>query len=429
VTKVYVRRSGTRTGGCGVVLEAGANLQTGEIKFKSEFGDVTTLEADLLLTAASIFAADRCTPRKEREDIVRSIEISIPIVNMGRLQPLTPLLEDILRLLSNDAWRITFREEGGDPEQEVEVNALGGRTLLFSGGLDSLAAAIELGLQHTPLQLVSHTTRNPRTVAAQNELISMLKELGIRPPHRRFQVSAYSKAPAPHLSFAAESSQRTRSFLFLTLAILCARRVGHKQVVYIAENGQMAIHLPLTQARIGAFSTHTAHPEVLAKTQDLFSKILNLQIHITNPYVHKTKAEVTKIVWDNLRSSIPKAISCWKTSRLTGEATHCGSCVPCIIRRVAIEVHGRDRTAYERNLFEEAFHSLPADDDGRRNLADFGEFICRVQQYSEMQMMTEWPDLYCPQVNASAAIQMYKRAADDARTVLTRYPNVAPVLT
>jgi hypothetical protein len=37
------------------------------------------------------------------------------------------------------------------------------------------------------------------------------------------------------------------------------------QLIYIAENGQMAIHLPLTQARIGAFSTHTAHVQNLAE--------------------------------------------------------------------------------------------------------------------------------------------------------------------
>ena len=55
-----------------------------------------------------------------------------------------------------------------------------------------------------------------------------------------------------------ENSQRTRSFLFLVLGALAARRAGHIEIVYLAENGQMAIHLPLTQGRIGAFSTHTA---------------------------------------------------------------------------------------------------------------------------------------------------------------------------
>jgi hypothetical protein len=39
-----------------------------------------------------------------------------------------------------------------------------------------------------------------------------------------------------------ESSQRTRSFLFLVIASIAARRSGFHDVILIAENGQMAIH-------------------------------------------------------------------------------------------------------------------------------------------------------------------------------------------
>ncbi len=200
------------------------------------------------------------------------------------------------------------------------------------------------------------------------------------------------------------------------------------RVIYIAENGQMAINLPLTQARIGAFSTHTAHPEVLAKVEKFFSKVLNLSVHIFNPYVHKTKAEVVKIVWDNVRTAIPTTISCWKTSRMTGDATHCGICIPCIVRKIAIESHGTDPTKYERNLFTESLANLPEGDDGRRNLADFGEFVVRVTTCSEMEMMTEWPELYSAEITKSEVIDMYKRAAAEARRVLGSYPGVAPVL-
>jgi 7-cyano-7-deazaguanine synthase in queuosine biosynthesis len=429
MTKAFVRRSGNQTNGCAVVLQPGANLQTGEKTFKSEFGELSTLESDLLLIASSIFAIDRCIARSPREDLVRSFEVSVPVVNTLRLQPLQRALESLLRSLSNDSWRLTFRQEPGTPEAGVEVAQSAGRTLLFSGGLDSLAAAIDFGLDGTLFQLVSHTTHNTRTSSAQAQLASMLQSLKITPLHRSFYVSSLSKSPGAHLSYDAESSQRTRSFLFLTLAVLSARRVGTAEVVYIAENGQMAIHLPLTQARIGAFSTHTAHPEVLALAADFFSQALDHKIQIVNPYVHKTKAEVTRVVWDKLRSSIPTTISCWKTSRLTGNATHCGSCIPCIIRRVAIESHGPDPTRYERDLFSEPVGALPPDDDGRRNLADFGEFVVRVEKYSAIQMMTEWPDLYCRQIKPAAAIQMYKRSAAEARAVLSRYPSVAPLLT
>jgi 7-cyano-7-deazaguanine synthase in queuosine biosynthesis len=425
---VFVRRGGTSTGGCSIVLQAGKNLQTGEGKFQQTFGGLTSLEADLLLVASSVFAVDRCLARGQREDFARGIEISIPVVNAGRLQPVRALLEELLRTLSNDSWRIAFRQESGQTETVPVANQRQGSTLLFSGGLDSLAAAIELGTSTPALQLVSHTTRNQRTSVTQDELVSLLKSIGIAPPHRKFLVSATSTAPATHISFDTESSQRTRSFLFLTLGVLCARRAGHTEVVYLAENGQMAIHLPLTSARIGAFSTHTAHPDVLAKAKLFFNEILQTSLHIANPYVHKTKAEVTKIVWDKLFPAIPIATSCWKTSRLRGEATHCGVCIPCIVRRIAIESHGADPTIYERNLFTEPFASLSEADDGRRNLADFAEFVVRVEQYSEIEIMTEWPDLYSPQILRSEVISMYRRACGEARTVLGRYPNLAPIL-
>jgi hypothetical protein len=103
---------------------------------------------------------------------------------------------------------------------------------------------------------------------------------------------------------------------------------------------------------------------------------------------------------------------------MTGSATHCGVCIPCIIRRIAIESHGLEVTKYERNLFQEAFANLPQEDDGRRNLADFGEFNLRFEKNSEMDLMMEWPELYSPEIAASEVIQVYKRAATEARKVL-----------
>jgi len=113
---------------------------------------------------------------------------------------------------------------------------------------------------------------------------------------------------------------------------------------------------------------------------------------------------------------------------MVGEATHCGACIPCILRRIAIESHGADPTAYERNLFTEPFASLSETDDGLRNLADFAEFVVRIERYSEVEIMTEWPDLYSLQITRSEVIGMYRRACAEARNVLGRYSNLAPIL-
>ncbi len=128
--------------------------------------------------------------------------------------------------------------------------------------------------------------------------------------------------------------------LFLALAALVARRNGVEDVVVIAENGQMAIHLPLTTARIGAFSTHTAHPEFVHMMSKLLTTFLDYPIKIENPFLYMTKAEVVAATVKRHREVVEGTVSCWKTSRVVGDKKHCGYCVPCLSRRIALETHG-----------------------------------------------------------------------------------------
>src|SRR5262249_36814941 len=173
---------------------------------------------------------------------------------------------------------------------------------------DSLAAAIEFSHEKIPLSLVSHRTHNSVTRSAQNDLVASLKKLGRNVEHHPFFVSSRDTPVSDH---DVETSQRTRSFLFLILAALVARRTGRREILYMAENGQMAIHLPLTEARLGAFSTHTAHPEVLLAMQRFLCTALQYALVIKNPYVERTKSEVVKLVGNSYPELIPQTSSCW----------------------------------------------------------------------------------------------------------------------
>ena len=418
----FVRRGGNEGGNNDRVLEVGKNLYTGEDNFEQAFGSLTSLESDLLLISASIFAADRATARGHRENISRRIELHIPVVNSLRLQPLTRKIEEILRNLSNDVWKVNFRQESGDLEKDTPCTNESGRTLLFSGGLDSLAAAVEFGKEEKTLQLVSHITRNQTTNQAQKKLAADLNIRGLNLPHHQFFVSSRDGGPS-QLEHDVENSQRSRSFLFLVLGALAARRTGHIEIVYLAENGQMAIHLPLTQGRIGAFSTHTAHPDILVSMETFLSAALNVPFQILNPYVHLTKAEVVKKVIDLFPDLIPTANSCWRNSRLPGDITHCGECIPCFIRRIAIEHSmSKDPTAYGKDCWKEEIGQLVPEDTGRRNIVDLTEFIVQIERFSTEEIMSEWPELYSLNINDTEVIAMYKRFSQEARAVLSRYP-------
>ena len=71
---------------------------------------------------------------------------------------------------------------------------------------------------------------------------------------------------------------------------------------------------------------------------------------------------------------------------------------------------------------------MDSNDEARRNLADYAQFTVRISGLSEADLMTEWPELYSPNVDARATIQMYKRAANEARRVWGRYPMLASLL-
>ena len=414
------------------VFIPGVNLFTGSDDVIASFGPLSSLEKDLLLISGTIFAADRGTQRGEREDLCRTIDLHIPVYNPDRIIPLVGELGRLLRELSQDGWRIQLRQAEGHPDGVGEEEVIGvpkdATTLLFSGGLDSLAAAVEFGRRATPLHLVSHITKNQVTDRAQQELAALLNGEGFNVEHRQFFVSSRAGGPTG-FDHDVEASQRTRSLVFLTLGAISARRTGHREIIYMAENGQLAIHLPLTRGRIGAFSTHTAHPSVLARAEAFLSRALGVPFIIRNPYVYRTKSEVVARVVRELPGAVPLSTSCWRNTRMgTGGATHCGACIPCYLRRIALETAGDDPTVYARDVWSEPVRQLPVDDDGRRNLMDLVAFICRFELMSNEELLSEFVELYSNSFDNRQVIEMYRRFAVEAKTVLTQYPQIAPLL-
>ncbi len=413
--------------GSAEVLEIGTNLITGERDFRKAFNDCTSLEMDLLRIAASAFAADRASARGTHENVCRNFILDLPVINLAKLLPVSRQIEAILRLLSQDGWDIRMRQEAGQPETSFSLPVHSGRTLLFSGGLDSLAAALEFGKGKQPLGLISHRTKNPVTDAAQKELAALLTTNKYNVVHQQYFVSSRNGGPT-NLKHDQENSQRTRSFVFLMLGALTARRSGRYEMLFLAENGQMAMHLPLNHARVGAFSTHTAHPDVLVEMEKLLGQILGAPLKIRNPYVHKTKKEVVEIIVNDLPKAIPLATSCWRNARMTGGARHCGECVPCYIRSIAIESLTTDPTKYHRNPWNSYLKDLDDNDEGRRNMADLVEFVRRFESLSAADLMSEFPELYSQNVDEKAVISMYKRFAKEARGVLNKYKGTQPLL-
>src|SRR5437762_3427215 len=111
MTRIYVSLGEDLPSGFDIQLTLDENVYTGRADFEKKFGPPTTLENDWLNLASAVFAVDRGIKRGEREDISRRIEISIPIINVSRIQPLVPEIERVLRSLSNDSWQLILRQQ------------------------------------------------------------------------------------------------------------------------------------------------------------------------------------------------------------------------------------------------------------------------------------------------------------------------------
>lgn len=410
-----------------LLLVPGKNLRTGTNDFSETFPTITSLENDLLTVGSAIYASDLACKRGLREDVTRDINLTIPVINYSGFKAIKSDLEIALWTLSHDNWTITFTRAEGTPERAKKWLELKGQTILFSGGVDSFAGAIELieknGLD--AVQLASHLTANPVTRESQEQLSNYIEKAFGKPLRIVVRTGGTKSGSFGFPSDSdREETQRTRSFMFLTIAALAARRSGHSKIVMIAENGQMAIHLPLSMARIGAFSTHTAHPDFVQQAAQLFSSILDVPLKIENPYLYCTKAEVVARIVSGHGKALKDSVSCWRGSRVT-QFNHCGQCVPCLIRRVAFEQNGVVIPEYERDLLSEDIQTLPETDDGKRNVVEMIEFSEMFSRASDAALEEAFPDLISDQIDKENAIRMYRRFAGEATSVLKKYPGCA----
>lgn len=416
-------------------LRPDVNFVTGEKEFGTRFEMPTSLEVDLLTVASAIFAADLAFKRGERSNFQRQIHLTIPVVNRPAFLNVADDFSTALWRVSNDAWTLDFVQREGTPEtSRMWLREGEGKVLLFSGGLDSMAAAILYGEAEERIHLASHVTANQVIRNAQQTAFGYLN--GRFPgqfSYRPFRVSCTDRT---NLSFPfpkdseREPTQRTRSVLFLALAALVARRNGVEDVVVIAENGQMAIHLPLTTARIGAFSTHTAHPEFVRMMGDLLSTLLDYPLKVENPFLYMTKAEVVAGAVERHRNVIEGTVSCWKAARVVGDKKHCGYCVPCLSRRVALETHGLELPEYQKDVLREQMSDLGTDNEGKRSLVEMIEFATTFSaSRSQADLESEYPDLILgEEIDVEAAVGMYRRFARETLDVFGRYPSVKAIM-
>jgi hypothetical protein len=80
-----------------------------------------------------------------------------------------------------------------------------------------------------------------------------------------------------------EYTQRTRSFLFASLAFAVARVLKLDRIRFY-ENGVLSLNLPISEQAVGARATRTTYPKVLKGFAQLFGLLLERDFVVENPF-------------------------------------------------------------------------------------------------------------------------------------------------
>lgn len=298
---------------------------------------------DLLSIALSLMSADLAGHRKKSPDgWTRQFELTISVIDPDFWNQQSELLSSLFGFLSTDIWRFKFIEGGflPTPDMAKAVYPKEDSVVLLSGGLDSLIGAIDLVQEGRKPYAVSQTVRGD---AEKQSIFANLIGGGLS----HFQANHNAKIPNPEVP----PSQRSRSIIFLTYGILIATTLakyhaGEEVTLYICENGFIAINPPLTGGRIGSLSTRTTHPIALGLLQQLLINA-GLRVRIENPYRFQTKGEMLVNCKDQsfIKELASQSTSCGRFKQFG--YTHCGRCVPCLIRRASFNRWGiEDETIY-----------------------------------------------------------------------------------
>jgi len=226
---------------------------------------------------------------------------------------------------------------------------------MLSGGLDSFIGAIDILNEEKDVWFVGHYGGGKGVILYQNNLIQKLIS--------RYKLSSeqffnfYASPVKQNKREKMEDTTRTRSFLFFAHAIILGSSMDEDITLYIPENGFISLNIPLTSTRLGSSSTRTTHPYYMGLLQKLINNI-GIKVKLNNPYQFKTKGQMIVECKDPafIKLNISETMSCSHPDlgRYAGDAkpSHCGNCLPCIIRRASIEyAYGEDSSSYRDKDF------------------------------------------------------------------------------
>ena len=225
------------------------NLRITDIS-RAMLATVPDVLVDLLEIAAYVYCADQRCPRGSDKlpqlgrDWRRQMHFVIPVrqPDLWNSAEVTGAPCDVLGILADDFYTFSFvRASESLPPRERYFDEFAegafepDEIALFSGGLNSFAGVVDDAVgERKRLALVGHHSA-PQVFHVQRELIAELKRAGLG------RQLFYAPVTITNANVRArEGTQRTRSFLFASLALVIARMFGRYRFTFY-ENGVVSL--------------------------------------------------------------------------------------------------------------------------------------------------------------------------------------------
>jgi len=260
---------------------------------------------DLLEIAAYVYSCDAST-RRGQQDVdtfgahwQRPLSFHVPVrePDFWNSPGAQAALRELLEFLSDDYYDFKFYKAKTPPEVQQYFKLEGGdglfsrpeRVALFSGGLDSLAGAVEEGCgEQRKLLLVNHRSTD-KFCRRHDVLTQSLVEKARPVPMSQMRVQINKAA-----KLGTEYTQRARSFLYAAMGATVARMLELEELTFF-ENGVVGLNLPVCAQVAGGRSTRTTHPRVIRGMERLFTLVSDGKpFRLRTPYLWDTKAEVIR---------------------------------------------------------------------------------------------------------------------------------------
>ena len=297
---------------------------------------------DLLEVASYIYCADQLVSRGGRasddENWHRQLRMHIPVrvPALWSRPEIKRALGKAVWFATADAWTFEFSQLATPPPVQQYLGDLvptfsPEAVILFSGGLDSLAGALDATLTRGKrVALVSHSSATKVMPQVAQLAAAVGQKAGTG---RTFHVPVRIEKAE---SLTKDYTQRARSFVYASLAAVVARLSGLDRIAF-CENGVTSFHLPVSAQVVSSRAARTTHPQTMEGYARLFSLLFDRTFSVDTPFLWKTKTDIVKMIQDHGCSPLIRdTVSCSRAGyQASVEKPHCGKCSQCVDRRIA----------------------------------------------------------------------------------------------